>query len=60
MKIKELINILNSILDKEGNVFIINQENTFTSNIEYSIDDNNDIQLFEELDRIPKTEIDFE
>ena len=47
MKINELIEILNRLSDKEGDVFIINQENIFTSNIGYSIDDNNDVQLFE-------------
>lgn len=62
MKIIELIELLSSLPNKESEVFIINENNTFASNIGYSIDDNNDIQLFgvEELDRISKTEIDFE
>ena len=47
MKIRELIVLLQGLPDKEREVFITNQSNDFTSSIGYSVDDNNDVQLYE-------------
>ena len=64
MKIKELITILQSAPDKEMNIYIENSENYFTTNIGFSFDDNNDLQLYQisemesELNKIQSTKID--
>jgi hypothetical protein len=63
MKIKELINILETSLNKERNVYIESISKTFTTDIDISFDDNNDIQIYEiakEMSKISNTEIEFE
>lgn len=46
MKVKELISILAQLPDKEACIFI-QADQHFTTNIGFSVDDNNDIQLYE-------------
>jgi len=47
MKIKELIKILEKTPNKDRDVYILAGDNNYVTNIWTSIDDNNDIQLFE-------------
>lgn len=47
MKIKELIKILQSAPDQERNVYVESVKNDFTTLLDYSFDDKNDIRLYE-------------
>jgi hypothetical protein len=47
MKIKELIKILKEAPDQERDIHVESLDNYWTSNIGFSFDDNNDLQLYE-------------
>ena len=47
MKIKELIKILKEAPDQEKDIYVESLDNYWTSNIGFSFDDNNDLQLYE-------------
>ena len=47
MNIKELIKILKEAPDQEKDIYVESLDNYWTSNIGFSFDDNNDLQLYE-------------
>jgi len=47
MKIKEFIKILENLHDKEKEIFFESIENGFTTSIDISIDDDNNVRVYE-------------
>lgn len=47
MKIKDLIKILELAPDEERELYVTGENRCWTTNIGFSFDDNNDIQLYE-------------